>query len=109
MTEQKQKVAIAKLLPTILTIYNEDNKQGICWGDTDKAVSFREWCYVLNLVEGLIMSQCKESNYWFQLRQILDFPEAESDWCHYYFISAVAASEEVRREAVLKALDLWED
>jgi hypothetical protein len=48
------RAAIARRMPNHFTVYNEENEFGVCWADTDKPISEREWFYVAYLAEKLI-------------------------------------------------------
>jgi hypothetical protein len=71
-----------------------------------------DYCNDLNAMhdaEKVLIEKCKEGNYWFHLREILEFPYAESDWDHYYYISAIHATAKQRAEAFLRTIGKWEE
>jgi hypothetical protein len=85
-----------------------------------KFMSSEEWrkahipkyCNDLNAMheaEKWVSEKCKEGDYWFFLRELLDFPEAESDWDKFYFFAAIHATARQRAEAFLKTIGKWED
>jgi hypothetical protein len=59
--------------------------------------------------EKTIERLCKEGDYWFHLRELCAFPDAECDWNKVYFFTAVHATAAQRAEAFLKTLNLWEE
>lgn len=59
--------------------------------------------------EKVIANKCKINDYWFFLRQILEFPDAEGDWNEVFYFDAINATTAQRAEAFLKTLGLWED
>lgn len=70
-----------------------------------------DYCNDLNAMheaEKWISEKCKEGDYWFFLRELLDFPEAESDWDKFYIFGAIHATARQRAEAFLKTLGKWE-
>ena len=46
-----QKVRAAETLPEMLTIYNREKDDGVCWKDTDRPVATREWLAVMHEAE----------------------------------------------------------
>jgi|688.fasta_scaffold241180_5 hypothetical protein len=58
-------------------------------------------------LEKTIERLCKEGDYWFHLRELCAFPDAESDWNKVYFFTAVHATAAQRCEAIGKTLNLW--
>lgn len=80
---------------------------GIYWG----SYGVPDYCNDLNAMheaEKLISKKHKESDYWFLLRELLDFPDAESDWDTLYFFDAIHATARQRAEAFLKTINKWE-
>lgn len=59
-------------------------------------------------LERIIDKLCKEGDYWFHLRELCDFPDAESDWDKVDFFTAVHATAAQRAEAIGLTLGLWE-
>jgi hypothetical protein len=71
-----------------------------------------DYCNDLNAMheaEKFISNKHKESDYWFLLRELLDFPDAESEWDTLYFFDAIHATARQRAEAFLKTINKWED
>lgn len=83
----------------------------ISWAEEKFLKTIPDFCNDLNAIREameLISQQCKESDYWFFLRQIIGFPDAESDWDELYYFQAVNATARHRAEAFLKTLGKWE-
>ena len=71
-----------------------------------------DYCNDLNAMNEaleLISQQCKDSDFWFFLREIIGFPDAESDWDEYYYFQAINATARQRAEAFLRTLGKWEE
>jgi hypothetical protein len=64
---------------------------------------------VMHEAEKWVSEKGKEGDYWFFLRELLDFPEAESDWGKFYFFAAIHATARQRAEAFLRTIGQWED
>ena len=94
MSDQEINIAIAELV------------------NGDSEGPFHNYCNDLNAMheaEKVLIEKCKEGNYWFHLREILEFPDAESDWDHYYYLSAIHATAKQRAEAFLRTLGKLEE
>ncbi len=108
MSEQEINEAIAEACG------RERNPDGGWYPDNGLRVGTQaipDYCGDLNAMheaEKVINQQCKHGNYWFFVRQICDFPDAESDWDRFEFFSAIHATARQRAEAFLRALGKWE-
>ena len=115
MNKEQQRYAIARnLLEYKFHFYNKNSEGGVCWNDTDRSVTEREWLGVMHLAESQLA--IGESNGWSQQKQYAHYlgevtnndngrgwqPLASSD-C----FPILHASEDQRREALLKTLNLW--
>jgi hypothetical protein len=58
-------------------------------------------------LEKVIERLCKEGDYWFHLRELCDFPDAECDWGRVNFFTAIHATAANRAEALGLTLNLW--
>lgn len=71
-----------------------------------------DYCNDLNAMheaENVLVSQCKEHDYWFFVRQLMGFPDAECDWDEVLHFNAIHATARQRAEAFLRTLGKWED
>lgn len=71
-----------------------------------------DYCNDLNAMHEavkLISQQCKDSDFWFFLREIIGFPDAESDWDEFFHFEAINATARQRAEAFLRTLGKWEE
>lgn len=71
-----------------------------------------DYCNDLNAMHEaleLISQQCKDSDFWFFLRKIIGFPDAESDWDEYYYFQAINATAHQRAEAFLRTIGKWKE
>ena len=46
MTDKALKLALARELPELITVYNTVNSAGLCWADSDSPVAEHEWDWV---------------------------------------------------------------
>ena len=115
MTDEQINIAIAEACGFHQEEPWSDGRE--CWGHKDYPphVGFEQipdYCNDLNAMheaEKLISGKTKEGDYWFLLRELLDFPDAESDWDTLYFFDAIHATARQRAEAFLKTINKWED
>jgi hypothetical protein len=71
-----------------------------------------DYCNDLNAMHEtlkLLSQQCKDSDFWFFLRKIIGFPDAESDWDESFYFEAINATARQRAEAFLRTLGKWEE
>jgi hypothetical protein len=118
MSEEQINIAIAEACGW-KDLENEDfSEYGVpCFmlmgsNNTGTRLAPPDYCNDLNAMhdaEKVLIEKCKEGNYWFHLREILEFPYAESDWDHYYYISAIHATAKQRAEAFLRTIGKWEE
>lgn len=118
MTNEQINIAIAKQLG--LTIVSDGITHCLtpCGPKTEKnpegclLEECPNYCNNLNAMhkaEKLISEKGKESAYWFFLRELLDFPDAESDWNGFYFFAAIHSTPLQKAEAFLKVFGKWEE
>lgn len=58
-------------------------------------------------LEKVLADRCKENDYWFFIRELLGFSDAQSDWDEVDHFKAVHATAAQRCEALGKTLNLW--
>ena len=83
-----------------------------CEGQRIYSNTIPDYCGDLNAMreaEKLIPEKGRESAYWFFLRELLDFPDAESDWNGFYFFAAIHSTPLQKAEAFLKVFGKWEE
>lgn len=71
-----------------------------------------DYCNDLNAMheaEKVVASQCKEHDYWFFVRQLMGFPDAECDWDEVLHFNAIHATARQRAEAFLRTIGKWEE
>ena len=113
MSDQEINIAIAEACGW--TEIDGFSAKGLMGKPPDKLCSFDylpDFCNDLNAIREameLISQQCKESDYWFFLRQIIGFPDAESDWYEMYYFQAVNATARHRAEAFLRTIGKWKE
>jgi hypothetical protein len=118
MNKEKQQIKIAEAVgwkklkdfsdsgwPLLLTPPEKPNKKWYLEAIPDYLNDLN----AMHEAEKIIERLCKEGDYWFHLRELCAFPDAESDWNKVYFFTAVHAAADQRAEAFLKTLNLWEE
>ena len=69
-----------------------------------------DYCTDLNEMhdaEKVLINFNKERDFWFHVRELLEFPDAESDWDGFYFFEAIHATARHRAEAFVRSLGKW--
>lgn len=95
MNEHEQNIAIAKLLPELLTAYMDS----IYWNSDARDVIDSEWLYVIHEAEKLIAKTKDEGLEVYQQK-------LRSRCGERYWFSATYPQ---RREALLRTLNLWKE
>lgn len=98
MNEHEQNIAIAKLLPELLTAYMDS----IYWNSDFRDVIDSEWLYVIHEAEKLIFTTpAKRTQYYWQLLNVIGRYTSPD--------TAISATYPQRREALLRTLKLWKE
>jgi hypothetical protein len=108
MSPEKQQMAIAKACG-IVTSDQWGPLYKTAFGLVRDCPDYLNDLNAMHEAEKTLKDNCKEGDYWFFLRDILGFPEAEGDWDRHYFFSAIHATAAQRAEAFLKTLNLWDN
>jgi len=111
MTNEQINIAIAEACGWIIIKAGDGSLIGKLKNEQGPMDEIPDYCNDLNAMheaEKLISGKAKEGDYWFQLRELLDFPDAESDWDEFYFFDVIHATARQRAEAFLRTINKWE-
>jgi hypothetical protein len=110
MSPERQRVVIAELCGfTCIAKSDFGPVNGFCQGELVRVPDYTGDLNAMHDALKVVRMQSKEADFWFQLRQVLGFPDAESDWSHLDFFSAVDCSAPQLAEALIRTFNKWED
>jgi hypothetical protein len=110
MTQEEKRIKLAEAGGWTKFYESWTGQKKACIPNDSQILPLPDYFNDLNAVHELektIERLCKEGDYWFHLRELCAFPDAESDWNKVYFFTAVHATAAQRCEAIGKTLNLW--